>query len=125
MKSRRFGRPREFRVRARLVVFLEADELAAARDRASAEGISVSMFARAALRDALGKERRTKMLTQLARPLRFTGPELAKFGVAIMDRRNLSLACEKCGQRWWPMLRRGGKLPRGYWRCPNRCNAPA
>jgi len=34
------------------------------------------------------------------------------------------IACNKCGQRWSPMLQAGGKLPRQWWKCPRgwECN---
>ena len=32
--------------------------------------------------------------------------------------------CCECGQVWSPMLQRGGRFPRGWWRCPSGCNAP-
>lgn len=54
------------------------------------------------------------------RPRRCTEHELAKFGVELLDERSLLLGCVDCGQQWSPMLRSGGRLPRGYWKCP-RC----
>jgi hypothetical protein len=57
------------------------------------------------------------------RPRRFSQPELDKFGVTIEKRhQNILLSCESCGCRWSPNLISGGRLPRGYWKCPNRCN---
>ncbi len=32
---------------------------------------------------------------------------------------NCVLECKKCGSRWAPMLRTGGKLPRNFSKCPN------
>ena len=56
------------------------------------------------------------MFEALARRLR-------KKAVAILNERNLLLKCEACGQVWQPMLKPGGKLHKGYWRCPRDCNA--
>lgn len=30
--------------------------------------------------------------------------------------------CNKCGYGWSPMLRTGGCMPRGWWKCPKGCN---
>ncbi len=53
-----------------------------------------------------------------SRPRRCTQPELAKFRVEILDKKNLQLRCLNCGQVWSPLLLAGGRLPKGYWRCP-------
>jgi len=55
------------------------------------------------------------------RPKRFTPGELEKVGVKILDKGQVTLECEKCGQVWSPNLLRGGRLPRNYWKCPNGC----
>ncbi len=115
------GRPAEFRQRARLVVFLEAQELAAVHERAELERVSVSMFARSAILEALAEGRKRKM-PKVGRPLRFTERELAKFGVEITDSHRVWLRCTNCGQGWSPNLLSGGRMPRGYWKCPNECN---
>ena len=58
-------------------------------------------------------------------PRRFSAPELKKVGVTILERqRNIALLCDNCGAAWSPDLQAGGKLPRGYWKCPNGCNDP-
>jgi len=31
--------------------------------------------------------------------------------------------CKKCGQEWSPNLLSGGKLPKGWWKCPRGCNS--
>jgi hypothetical protein len=33
-------------------------------------------------------------------------------------------SCRECGKGWSPNLLSGGRRPRGWWRCPNGCNAP-
>lgn len=53
-----------------------------------------------------------------SRPRRCTQPELAKFRVEILDKKNLQLRCLNCGQVWSPLLLAGGRLPKGYWKCP-------
>jgi len=56
-------------------------------------------------------------------PRRFEASELAKFAVDLEDSDRIILRCNQCGKGWSPNILRGGKLPRGYWRCPNRCNS--
>jgi len=51
-----------------------------------------------------------------------SGPQLAKLGVQILNRYDLELQCLTCGERWSPRPHPDGRLPRGYWKCPNRCN---
>lgn len=57
-------------------------------------------------------------------PRRFTERELKRVGVEIRDASSTILGCVECGKGWAPMLQQGGKLPRGYWKCPNGCNSP-
>ena len=52
------------------------------------------------------------------RPRRCTQSELAKVGVELLDERGVQLRCCNCGQIWAPDLLAGGRLPRGYWKCP-------
>lgn len=56
------------------------------------------------------------------RPKRFSVRELAKVGVEIRDPSRVVLGCTRCGHGWSPMLMTGGRLPRGYWKCPEGCN---
>ncbi len=58
----------------------------------------------------------------MKRPAEFTEKELKKVGVTITDIRRTMLRCDKCGQYWSPNIQPGGRLPRGYWKCPNGCN---
>jgi len=59
----------------------------------------------------------------MQKPRWFSQPELKKVKITILERKEtIHLQCEQCGQVWSPMLQQGGKLPRGYWHCPNRCN---
>ena len=56
-------------------------------------------------------------------PRRCTPGQLAKVGVTIADRSSRILECLACGRRWIPLLQSGGRLPRGYWKCPyEQCN---
>ena len=61
-----------------------------------------------------------------------SAPRLKEFGVEMLDRAERHLRCLVCGQDWYArpvsrvMPRRmstRAALPRGYWQCPNRCNA--
>lgn len=49
--------------------------------------------------------------------------KLDRKGVQVVDPYGLWLRCNSCGQPWSPNIQTGGRLPRGYWRCPNECNA--
>lgn len=62
-------------------------------------------------------------MVEKQQPNRFTEQELRKFSVQILDHHTLHLRCEQCGQIWAPNLGAGGRLPRGYWHCPNGCNS--
>ena len=53
---------------------------------------------------------------------RLSGPKLAIFGVRLLNRYDLLLQCGVCGETWTPTLLSDGRLPRGYWQCPNKCN---
>ena len=55
-------------------------------------------------------------------PRRYSKSELKRVGVSIIDETRIMLKCDQCDARWSPNLRTGGNLPRGYWKCPNRCN---
>lgn len=48
--------------------------------------------------------------------------ELAKFGVQLLNRYGRALQCDCCGVTWFPEPLPDGTLPRGFWKCPNRCN---
>jgi hypothetical protein len=60
--------------------------------------------------------------TKRLRPRRRTERQLAKVGVEIINPHHLLLACKECSYAWQPMIQPGGKLPRGYWQCPQGCN---
>lgn len=48
--------------------------------------------------------------------------QLEKLGVRIQNKYDLSLECISCGEIWTPQRHPDETLPRGYWKCPNRCN---
>jgi hypothetical protein len=56
------------------------------------------------------------------RPRHYSPAELKKFGVTVVEEQKVILNCDKCGQGWSPNIQPGGKMPRGYWKCPNGCN---
>jgi len=55
-------------------------------------------------------------------PRRFCESELKRCGVTLLDESSTQLQCVACSQVWSPNLLSGGKLPRGYWKCPSGCN---
>ncbi len=61
----------------------------------------------------------------LRNPKRFNDAQLALAGIEILDHDPVNLRCATCGQTWLPNLKEGGRLPAGYWKCPNGCNAEA
>lgn len=46
-----------------------------------------------------------------------------RHGAQVVDERNLTVQCRRCGQFWTPMLRPGGRLPARWWQCPRGCEA--
>jgi len=58
------------------------------------------------------------------KPRACTPHELKKCGVEVVPVRELLLACLACQTCWSPGIRAGGKLGRGYWKCPRGCNHP-
>lgn len=57
--------------------------------------------------------------------MRFSEKTMRDRGVRVLDPYRLRLECIACGQAWSPNLLSGGRLPNGYWYCPNRCNKVA
>ncbi|HBY61887.1 MAG TPA: hypothetical protein DEH78_18870 [Solibacterales bacterium] len=55
-------------------------------------------------------------------PRRMSGVQLARLGVQILNKYDLSLQCMSCGEVWSPPAGREGALATGYWVCPNKCN---
>lgn len=53
---------------------------------------------------------------------RMLGAQMAKLGVRLLNRYGRVLQCEACAATWSPQLTAAGFFPRGFWRCPNRCN---
>ncbi len=53
---------------------------------------------------------------------RVLGAKMSKLGVRILNKYGRILQCEACEAIWYPQAGADGSLPRGFWRCPNRCN---
>ncbi len=53
---------------------------------------------------------------------RLLGEQMAKLGVRLLNKYGWALQCEACEAAWRPQPAADGALPRGFWRCPNRCN---
>jgi len=53
---------------------------------------------------------------------RLQGAQMAKLGVRLLNKYGRHLQCDACGATWSPQPNPDGSLPRGFWRCPNRCN---
>ena len=60
--------------------------------------------------------------TKATRPRCCTFDELKRVGVVLIDEHEIRLGRKECGREWSPMLRKGGRLSKGYWRCPEECN---
>jgi hypothetical protein len=58
------------------------------------------------------------------KPHDYTKPQLQKVGITLIRAFPLTLKCKQCGEMW-QVRRRGLRLPKGYWECPNGCNLPA
>jgi len=57
------------------------------------------------------------------RPKKLTIRELAKAGVAWDGNLlRIPFVCPQCGKAWSPNVLSGGRMPKGYWHCPNKCN---
>ena len=48
--------------------------------------------------------------------------ELARMGIRLSDRQNVTLQCRTCGETWSPQLDANGKLAFDYHICPANCN---
>lgn len=47
---------------------------------------------------------------------------LAKRGVELLDPQRFSFRCLRCGQVYLTWFLPGGRVKRGYWKCPNGCS---
>lgn len=54
-------------------------------------------------------------------PHEFSRSQLKKVGILLLDERRSELQCIICGAVW-RVVKRGLRLPKGYWRCQNGCN---
>jgi DNA-binding transcriptional MerR regulator len=57
-------------------------------------------------------------------PRTYSAHELRKVGVEILDEDNHRLRCATCHTAWDFSMTPGGRLPKGYWHCPEGCNQP-
>jgi hypothetical protein len=48
--------------------------------------------------------------------------ELARLGVRLVNRQDISLQCKVCMETWSPQLDSNGKLAFDYYVCPANCN---
>jgi hypothetical protein len=48
---------------------------------------------------------------------------LTQANIELIDAHRGWYRCLECSHVWSPMLGRGGRRPRGWWRCPSGCNA--
>lgn len=44
---------------------------------------------------------------------------LQKANVECIDEMRSTLKCKHCGCTWSPNIKEGGRMPRGYWKCPH------
>ena len=50
--------------------------------------------------------------------VRLTKNSLAEVNVELLDGENVGLECKICGEHWSPDILPGGRLARGWWKCP-------
>ena len=48
---------------------------------------------------------------------------LRNAGVSLINPHRVVLECNRCGWRWCLPAKGRGRLPKGYWKCPNGCNS--
>jgi hypothetical protein len=48
--------------------------------------------------------------------------QMAQLKVRLLNKYGRVLQCEHCGASWNSERGQDGSFPRGFWRCPNRCN---
>lgn len=56
------------------------------------------------------------------RPRSCSTAEMEQVGAELLNPASVLLRCRQCGATGSPDLRPGGRLPRGYWPCPQGCN---
>lgn len=62
--------------------------------------------------------------TEVIPPKQCSEAELERAGVLLLSSNSIWLECKDCEVRWSPNMLPGGRLPKGYWLCPNGCNKP-
>ena len=55
-------------------------------------------------------------------PYEFSKSQMQKVGVILLDDKQHQLQCAAC-RAVWRVVKRGLRFPKGYWKCPNGCNA--
>ena len=65
---------------------------------------------------------KTKESETVRRPRRWSNTELNRVGVEVVDPHCGSFLCQECGSVWSPDIQTGGRMPRGWWRCPRGCH---
>jgi hypothetical protein len=58
----------------------------------------------------------------MAGPYEASESQLKKVGVILIGAKPLALKCRKC-EAVWTVTAKGLRLPKGYWKCRNGCNA--
>ena len=53
----------------------------------------------------------------------FSPARLERVGIELVDENKIWFRCKVDGKVWSPDIQTGGKLKRGWWRCPNGCNS--
>jgi hypothetical protein len=53
---------------------------------------------------------------------RVFGAQMAKLGVRLLNTSGQALQRKVCEATWCPQPAADDTLPRGFWRCTNRCN---
>jgi hypothetical protein len=53
---------------------------------------------------------------------RVLSAQMPQLGVRLLNKYGWVLQCERCGTTWTAQPLPDGSFPRGFSRCPNRCN---
>ena len=55
-------------------------------------------------------------------PYEFSRSQMQKVGVILLNEQQHQLKCARC-HAVWQVIKRGLRLPKGSWKCPNGCNS--
>jgi hypothetical protein len=75
-------------------------------------------------RYALHTEKGNAYMTSKKRTIRVSVPQLAKFGLEMVNRDPLVIRCSKCGVEWRPMRMPQMGNNNKSWQCQNGCHQP-